>query len=104
MLLLLSGIHGPFCSDHFNSFKSFSSTMDLDSDYYSSILLLALKTHALIYFTVSYLDNMAHFFSQKEKIKSVSCLLLRLYGSKYTIYLKKFEFIFKNCSRNFSCK
>jgi hypothetical protein len=33
---LLSGIDGPFCSGHFNPFKSFFSTMDLDSDYYLS--------------------------------------------------------------------
>ncbi len=27
--------YGPFCSGHFNPFKNFFFTMDLDSDYYS---------------------------------------------------------------------
>jgi hypothetical protein len=35
-MLLLSGNDGPFCSGHFNLFKSFFSTMDLDGDYYLS--------------------------------------------------------------------
>ncbi len=35
-LLLSDDINGPFCSGHFNPFKSFFSTMDLDSHYYSS--------------------------------------------------------------------
>ncbi len=35
-IMLLSGMDGPFWSGHFNPFTSFFSTMDLDSDYYSS--------------------------------------------------------------------
>jgi hypothetical protein len=36
MLLLLSCTHCPFCSGHFNPIKKLFSTMDLESDYYSS--------------------------------------------------------------------
>jgi hypothetical protein len=35
-ILLLPGVHGLFCSGHFNPFKKLFTTMDLDSDYYSS--------------------------------------------------------------------
>jgi len=35
-LRTLSRIDGPFCNGCFNPFESFFSTMDLDSDYYSS--------------------------------------------------------------------
>ncbi len=35
-ILLLSSNDGSFCSGHFNPFKGSFSTMDLDSDYYSS--------------------------------------------------------------------
>jgi hypothetical protein len=36
ILLHSGGIDGSFCSGHFNPFKSFFSTMYLESDYYSS--------------------------------------------------------------------